>query len=113
MKNNFVELSGTVESELYESGSKYGETIYEFILGSRRLSGTVDRIVCRLSDRAASGDVLERLLSEGVGMHLKLTGRYASYNQRQEGTDVAAHLFCPQINLIDCHRINRYNDISI
>ncbi|NBJ91615.1 DUF4314 domain-containing protein, partial [bacterium 1xD42-62] len=27
--------------------------------------------------------------------------------------DVAAHLFWLQINLIDCHRINRYNDISI
>ena len=26
---------------------------------------------------------------------------------------VAAHLFWLQINLIDCHRINRYNDISI
>lgn len=27
--------------------------------------------------------------------------------------DVAAHLFWLLINLIDCHRINRYNDISI
>lgn len=27
--------------------------------------------------------------------------------------NVAAHLFWLQINLIDCHRINRYNDISI
>ena len=26
---------------------------------------------------------------------------------------VAAHLFWLEINLIDCHRINRYNDISI
>ena len=29
------------------------------------------------------------------------------------GITVAAHLFWLQINLIDCHRINRYNDISI
>ena len=29
------------------------------------------------------------------------------------GIIVAAHLFWLQINLIDCHRINRYNDISI
>lgn len=29
------------------------------------------------------------------------------------GIGVAAHLFWLQINLIDCHRINRYNDISI
>lgn len=26
---------------------------------------------------------------------------------------VAAHLSCLQINLIDCHRMNRYNDISL
>ncbi len=26
---------------------------------------------------------------------------------------VTAHLFWLQINQIDCHRINRYNDISI
>lgn len=26
---------------------------------------------------------------------------------------VAPHLFWPQINLIDCHRITRYNDIKI
>lgn len=30
-----------------------------------------------------------------------------------KGYGVAAHLFWLQINLIDCHRINRYNDISI
>ncbi len=32
---------------------------------------------------------------------------------REHGIIVAAHLFWLQINLIDCHRINRYNDISI
>ena len=32
---------------------------------------------------------------------------------RDGDIDVAAHLFWLQINLIDCHRINRYNDISI
>lgn len=33
--------------------------------------------------------------------------------EEENGNGVAAHLFWLQINLIDCHRINRYNDISI
>lgn len=27
--------------------------------------------------------------------------------------DVATHLSCPKINQIDCHRMNRYNGISL
>ena len=48
----------------------------------------------------------------------KLTdGMYCTDHTRLHAADrasaVAAHLFWLQINLIDCHRINRYNDISI
>lgn len=51
---------------------------------------------------------------------LRITEQMAIYEAQVflERTDenpigVAAHLFWLQINLIDCHRINRYNDISI
>lgn len=35
------------------------------------------------------------------------------YTQNPDSIDVADHLFWLQINLIDCHKINRYNDIII
>ena len=42
-----------------------------------------------------------------------LFGGSAAQGSGAEQIIVAAHLFWLQINLIDCHRINRYNDISI
>ena len=49
------------------------------------------------------------------GRHLTGTVIYGYlWNEKREHwIVVAAHLFWLQINLIDCHRINRYNDISI
>ncbi len=56
--------------------------------------------------------------SPAVATDVKEAGRNPKRVQREvhkqvHNTGVAAHLFCPQLNQIDCHRIKRYNDISI
>lgn len=54
-------------------------------------------------------------ITPGTSAKYVEAGRYLSGRQTIAGDAnfVAAHLFWLQINLIDCHRINRYNDISI
>ncbi len=77
-RNNFVGLSGTVDSGLWGSRDVRGDIIYDFELSCRSASGAVDRIACRLSGRAVPEGVLAVLLSNGPGMCLRLTGQCVS-----------------------------------
>lgn len=52
-------------------------------------------------------------LIEKAGLRMPVGYLTNTLRHNVEFNVVAAHLFWLQINLIDCHRINRYNDISI
>jgi hypothetical protein len=79
MKNNKVNISGEVVSELKFSHSIYNEGFYEFDLKVTRLSDSFDIIPITIS---------ERLLQEyplKVGDKLSGSGQFRSYNKLEDG----------------------------
>ena len=79
MKNNKVNISGEVVSELKFSHSIYNEGFYEFDLKVVRLSDTFDIIPITIS---------ERLLQEyplKIGDKLSGNGQFRSYNKLEDG----------------------------
>ncbi|HHU79238.1 MAG TPA: single-stranded DNA-binding protein [Clostridiales bacterium] len=79
--NNWVYVSGKVDSTIEFSHETYGEGFYSFFLSVPRLSENIDRLPVTVS---------ERLIGEldlNIGADIVITGQFRSYNKLIDGSN--------------------------
>lgn len=79
--NNWVEVSGSVDSIIEFSHEMFGEGFYGFYLSVPRLSDYVDRLPIIVSERLITDVDLN------IGAEITITGQFRSYNKMIDGSN--------------------------
>lgn len=85
-RNNTVMIVGTVETGFEFNHSAFDEEFYDFVVGVKRTSGTIDHIKVRTS--AFVVNVKEEILGKVV----KIKGELRSRNYKDEGPEGRTHM---------------------
>jgi len=79
--NNWVQIAGTVDSDLTFSHEMYGEGFYNFFIAVPRLSDYIDRLPVTVSERLI-GDI-----DLSLGTKVYIGGQLRSYNKLIDGAN--------------------------
>lgn len=106
MINNRVTIAGVVESNFILDHDYYSERFYQFMLGVKRTSGTMDSIPVIVSERLI--DVSKDL----TGQYVSIVGEFRSFNLHDMGkVRLLLYVFPQKIELLD--EPDNQNDILI
>lgn len=95
-QNNYIELSGQIESDFTYSHHVYGEAFYTFMLRSMRLSDVSDTLPVTVSERLLTD------IEAKKNQQVKVLGQLRSYNSYSEGkTHLLLTVFAKEISLWD------------
>lgn len=104
---NSAVLCGLIDTDLVELETKFSEKIYEFSVRVERISGVVDIIPCRVSERCYG---IEKLVK---GHRIKVAGRYSSYNNRYDDSKPRLILGVFVTRIEDYTSENDYNYLRV
>lgn len=96
IKNNVVEVLGTIISNFKFSHEVYGEGFYSFLVEVPRLSDTKDIIPVIVSER------LINTTEDMTGTNIAISGQFRSYNKHENGkSKLVLSVFARDINKVD------------
>lgn len=106
MINNRVTIAGVIESKFILDHDYYSERFYQFMLGVKRTSGTVDNLPVIVSER------LIDITKDMTGQYVSITGEFRSFNLHDNGkVRLLLYVFPQKIELLD--KPDNENDILI
>lgn len=107
LQNNYIILSGQIESDFSYSHKVYGEAFYNFMLCSKRLSDTFDRLPVTISERLLTD------IKAKKGQFVTITGQLRSYNNYSDGkTHLILTVFAKDISIND-EKVKDINNIQL
>lgn len=108
IKNNNVEIVGTIVSEPEYSHEVYGERFYHLSLKTMRLSGVVDMVPLMISERLFDRD------AKCAGTTVKIYGQFRSHNVSEENrTRLDLYVFVQEIQEVDRDTYEDMNEIRL
>lgn len=106
MINNRVTIAGVVKSKFILDHNYYSERFYQFMLGVKRTSGTVDNLPVIVSER------LIDISKDMTGQYVSITGEFRSFNLHDNGkVRLLLYVFPQKIELLN--KSEDINDILI
>ena len=107
---NNIEIRGVISSDFVFSHEVYGEGFYNFMVGSARLSESVDLLPVTISERLISGmDLMQ-------GDFIDIRGQVRSYNsyiQEERRNRLLITIFAREIEVLDPENISPKNPNNV